>query len=260
MSRPPLVLAYHGIGDVPRTLDPHNLFVPAERFVDQISRLRRRGYSFITLAEFAGTLANPERLRGACALTFDDGSVDNAVVLPDLLSSLEAPATVFVCPGLLGEPHPFLDPEAGIRLMTREEVAHLAGLPQVEIGSHTNRHTNLATAGGDDAYRELASSKQAVEEIVGRRVEAVAYPFCAYSPACPSAARRAGYAVAVTCAGRGSLNPYELRRESLDSLDGRLTFALKSRRWWDPLRRSPPGRVARRIARPTRHGNRGSAA
>jgi peptidoglycan/xylan/chitin deacetylase (PgdA/CDA1 family) len=264
--KPALVLAYHGLGSLPRHLDPHNLMVAPEQFRAQVRSLKRRGYRFLPLLQFVERLDAGMQVEGVavadggaptpgtCALTFDDGTLDNVELLPDLLSELDVPATVFACPGLLGSPHFAMPPAAGVRLMNAEELCELARSPLVEIGSHTNTHVDLAHATALDAHREMATSKQALEDLLQRPVDAFAYPKCGYSPTCPDAACRAGYAVAVTCGARGGWRRFELTRESVDTLDGRITFALKSRRLFMPLRDSPAGRAARAAARPLRHG------
>lgn len=256
MLRPPVILAYHGLAEVPREHDPHNLMLPPSRFVAQVESLRRRGYEFVKMADIAGRLHAGTDLSGVCALTFDDGSVDNHDVLPALLERLGVPATLFVCPGLFGEPHPFLPRESGVRLVTLEEARALAALPMVEIGSHTVRHTVLDDADADSAYREMAESKRLLENMLETSVPSFAYPDCGYSRFCPPAAERAGYTSAVTCAGRGGLRPFELSRESPNPLDTGLLFALKSRGLFQPLYRSAPGRLARAAMRRRRHGRR----
>jgi peptidoglycan/xylan/chitin deacetylase (PgdA/CDA1 family) len=252
--RPPLVLAYHSLGSCPRELDPYHLVVAPAQFRAQISLLRRRGYRFVSLSEFVATIDGGKPTAGTCAVTFDDGTLDNLEVVAPLLAELVVPATFFVCPGLLGEPHFAMPPQAGIRLMNAEELRTLASAPLASIGSHTLMHTYLESASAEEAYREMIDSKLALEELLQRPVDSFAYPRCAYSPVCPDAARRAGYAVAVSCGARGSWSPFELARESVDSLDGRLTFALKSRRLFMPLRNSLPGRAARAGARRLRFG------
>ena len=251
--RPALVLAYHGLGTYPRPLDPHNLMVDAARFRWQILTLRRRGYRFLPLSEFAAYLDEAKPPDGVCAVTFDDGTVDNVGVVAPLLAELRVPATVFVCPGLLGQDHFAMPASAGVRLMNADELLMLASSPFVEIGSHTSAHTDLSAASAEEAYREMASSKHELEELLQRPVDTFAYPRCYYSSACPDAARRAGYAVAVTCAGLGGWNRFELARESIDSLDRRVSFALKSRRLFRPLWDSLPGRLARSAVRARRH-------
>ena len=252
MSRRPLVLAYHGLARVPRRLDPTGLMLPPEDFRRQLERLRSRGYRFVKQGEFAARLAVGSA-DGLCSLTFDDGSEDNLTVLLPLLRELELPATVFVCPGLLGRPYPFLPAEVGLRLMNRDELVELARDPLIEIGSHTVEHTVLADATAEEAYAEMAASKQAVEELVGTEASSFAYPDCAYSPHCPAAAERAGHTSAVTCGDRGGLTPFELNRESPDPMDGRLAYELKTRGLYYRMRSSPPARLVRAATRPVRH-------
>jgi peptidoglycan/xylan/chitin deacetylase (PgdA/CDA1 family) len=258
--KPALVLAYHGLGSYSRPLDPHNLMVAPERFSRQMGTLKRRGYRFVALAELARRLSEgraPDA--GTCAVTFDDATVDNLEVLAPLLAAQGVPATIFACPGLLGQSHFAMPDAAGVRLMDAEELRELASSALVEIGSHTNEHVDLSHASAEEAYREMASSKAALEELLQTPVHAFAYPKCGYSPECPQAARKAGYSVAVTCGGLGGWRPFELARESIDSLDRKVGFALKSRRLFLPLRESAPGRLARMAVRPLRHGHAGGA-
>lgn len=255
-GRRPLVLGYHGIADVPLEHDPHNLMISPAAFRAQMEWLQERSYEFLTVSEFVRRLLAGESLRGCCALTFDDGSEDGASTLPALLEELGIVGTLYVCPGLLGRPHPFLRPESGVRILTREELVEVSRLPVFEIGSHTNLHDDLANATAEDAYRELASSKEALEDLIGRPVETFAYPFCRYSPACPAAAERAGYSSAVTCEGRGGLVPFELGREAVSRLDGRLALALRRRGVYDSVFDSAPGRLFRGATRPVRTARR----
>jgi peptidoglycan/xylan/chitin deacetylase (PgdA/CDA1 family) len=215
--------------------------------------LKRRGYSFVSLIEFAAYLDDGLPPDGMCALTFDDGTVDNVELLLPLLTELGLPATIFVCPGLLGEGHFAMPPSAEVRLMNLEELLKLASSPLIEIGSHTNLHSDLSKASREEAYEDMVSSKQELERFLKTTINTFAYPKCHYSPACPDAARSAGYTVAVTCAGRGEWRRFELARESIGPLDGRVGFALKSRHLFLPLRESLPGRLARAAARPLRH-------
>lgn len=260
MSLRPLVIAHHGVADVPLEHDPHHLMLPPAAFRAQVGWLLERSYTFVTVSEFVRRLNAGAPLEGTCAVTFDDGSQDGATILPALLAELGIPGTLYVCPGLLGRPHPFLAEDSGVRLMTDAEVAEVARLPFIEIGSHTNLHTDLQHATAAEAYRELASSKHALEDVIGRPVASFAYPFCRYSPACPAAAERAGYSSAVTCERRGGLRAYELQREAISRLDGRLALALKRRGVYYRLWESAPGRFTRLATRRFRTARRTSRA
>lgn len=252
---PPLVLGYHTVADLPRERDPNNLVVSPRRFREQVETLRRRGYAFAFATEFADRLVESGPPHGMCALTFDDGSDDPALF--ELLEELGVRATLFVCPGLLGRPHPWLAADAGVSLLAADELRRVAALPWIEIGSHTNTHLSLAAATEAEAHEELLSSRLALEELLGRPVTSVAYPFGHYSPGCPAAAERAGYRCAVAGEGRGGWRPFELRREGIARWDGRASFALKSRGLGHALLRSRAGRLALRARRASsRHRQR----
>ena len=249
--RPWVVLAYHAVGDVSPEHDPDRLVQPPEMLERQLRSLVNRGYEFLTAADFARRLRAGSPLDGTCAVTFDDGTIDNLNLLPRILRPLGIPATVFACPGLLGEADPYIAPESGLRLMNADELREVAALG-FEIGAHTNRHVDLADASAEGAYAEMTSCKQALEDLLGAPVETFAYPFCRYSAACPPAAERAGYLAAYTCGGKGGRLPFELRREMMDNRDGPLSWALKSRRRYDETLALPPVRLARAARRALR--------
>jgi peptidoglycan/xylan/chitin deacetylase (PgdA/CDA1 family) len=241
--RPPLILVYHGIARIERRLDPRNLVVDPERFFAQVEVLKRRDYTFLTVSEFVSRLNGGPPADRLCALTFDDGTIDHLEVLPELLERLDVRATLYVCPGLLGQPNPFLHPESGLRFLNADELRSLAGNPRIEIGSHTRTHVVLEDATEEEAFAEMSASKTDLEQLIGAPVRTFAYPRCYYSPAAPVAAKTAGYIAAVTCGARGSWHPYELKRQAMASFDGRLAFELKSRGWWYPLQQSRLGRA-----------------
>ncbi len=245
--QPPLILAYHAVADLGTADDPRHLATSPVRLQAQVAGLRARGYEFVKMADFAARLHGGARLRRVCALTFDDGTRDNATVLPGLLADMDVPATLFVCPGLLGARNPDYGEETGVRMMSADELRVVSNLDFIEIGSHTSKHTDMSRSNADAAYAEMASSKQALEELIGKQVSSFAYPYCLYSPSCPDAARRAGYTSAVTCGARGSFDPYELRRQMMDTGDGRLAFALKSRDLYHAASESPPWRAFRSL-------------
>ena len=60
-------------------------------------------------------------------------------------------------------------------MMTRAQVRMLADAG-MGIGAHTVSHPILATIGADEARREIAEGREALEGIVGRKVSLFAYP------------------------------------------------------------------------------------
>lgn len=185
-------------------------------------------------------------LGGLCALSFDDGGEDNATVLPGLLRELDICASLFVCPGLLGRPHPFFARDSGMRVMSEAQLLELCRDPRIEVGSHTTDHTELHEADLETAREVMSSSRGVLEELLGNRVRSFAYPRCGYSPACPEAAAIAGFECAVTCGpGIGGLRPYELPRVIVDPGDAGIRFELKYRGVMYRVWNTPPARLAR---------------
>ncbi len=249
----PLILHYHVLGEVERRDDPHELVISPAAFTSQVERVRSRGFRFLFQHELARLIDGGGTGEGVCSITFDDGTADNAAVLPPLLEELGVPATIYACPGLLGRDYPFTEPGAGVRIMDRDELLATAANPRIEIGSHTREHTVLEHATGQEADTEMSASRAELEDLLGGRVVSFAYPNCLYSDACPPAARRAGYTSAVTCGRRGGTGLFELRRESPSPKDGRLRFELKSRGLFHQAWDLPPMRAARAVTRPLRN-------
>ena len=194
MQRPPLTLAYHGIAEHPVATRPG----PSVRLAET---LRSPG-AFLDpspLSVRADLRVRPAAARadrscaGICVLTFDDGSEDNATILAPILRELGVPATLYVCPGLLGQPYPWMRARGRRPVHDRGgRCVELSRDPLIEIGSHTREHALLADASAEEAYREMAASKRDLEELLDLEVSSFAYPRCKYSPACPPAAERAG--------------------------------------------------------------------
>jgi peptidoglycan/xylan/chitin deacetylase (PgdA/CDA1 family) len=227
---PARILGYHGIDEVDPRHDPLRLYVGPGKFAAQVRGLQHRGYEFVTMSEFADRMqGRGEPPPGVAALTFDDGTVDHAKVLPAVLSELGVPGTVYVCPGLSGTVYPWTSEEAGVRFMTEAELVETAAHPLVEIGAHTNEHHELHEADAATALDEMTTCKETLEGLLGGEITSFCYPRCHHSAAARDAAERAGYRSAVTCGIRGSWDPFSLKREVFHGNDGPLVSALRMR-------------------------------
>jgi peptidoglycan/xylan/chitin deacetylase (PgdA/CDA1 family) len=69
------------------------------------------------------------------------------------------------------------EPPSDWRPMTEAEVIELAAGGLVEIGAHTITHPVLATCSDGAARREIAESRRALEQLLGRPVTSFAFPF-----------------------------------------------------------------------------------
>jgi peptidoglycan/xylan/chitin deacetylase (PgdA/CDA1 family) len=230
-ARPPLVLAYHGVADVPRRRDTFKHFVSPRALSRHISMLLAWGYALVTLGELALSAATGQA-SGLAALTFDDGFADNFSTLLPLLREKGVPATVFVVSGWLGGPHPHAPDH---RILTAGEVAalHDAG---VEIGAHTVTHPRLGRLPQAEVLAEMATSKADLEKIVQAPVTSFSYPFGDATPETAVACAEAGFTNACLTSGVGDWQrPFELPREGMINGTSRLGLWLRRDRRYERL-------------------------
>ena len=189
--RRPVVLAYHGVGDVGEGDDPSRLVVSPGHLEAHVRLLRSGRYRFVAAGELAVDGPPPP---GTAVLTFDDGWRSSLTVARPLLERLGVRGTFFVCPGLWGRQHPDVTGEAG-RLLEEDEARrlHEAGM---ELGSHTLTHPDLRLLDDDELRRELEGSKRAVEELTGDPCRLLAYPYGLFDERVERAVAAAGYELA----------------------------------------------------------------
>jgi peptidoglycan/xylan/chitin deacetylase (PgdA/CDA1 family) len=206
------VLLYHD--PMPATLDAHLQYLKGK--VD-----------FIPMSQ----VNSPGNGRPRAAITFDDGHVGNAALLPVFIKHGVRP-TIYVCSSVVAHErmHWWLHPvarEAGVRRLIRmkndERLAELnakgfqqdqlngdakvSGLsaaqieamrPYVDFQSHTRFHPTLTRCDDDECAEELVGSKAEVERLVGRPCEHFAYPYGMYGSREVEILKAAGYKTART--------------------------------------------------------------
>ena len=227
------VLMYHKVND----LWPNPTTVPTEVFAEQMSLLRKLGYTPVTLDAvrdyyLEGTPLPP----GAVLITFDDGYRDNLENALPILREHGFPAVVFVPIGYLDDRRP-LPHEDALRLLgVRNETVDWETLAELEAGglrveSHGIAHRPLSELEPAEAAREITLSKLRLEERLGREVEAFAFvkgSLADYRPEHASLVQQAGYKLAfssVTGANGPSTDRFRLRRYNIEPYPAR-TFEL----------------------------------
>lgn len=223
-SRPPLVLCYHAVDDVPLRRDPHRLHVQPGPVRRQIARLRSWGYQLVTFSEIVHR-AGEGRASNCATLTFDDGFADNLHTLMPLLDEMDAVATIFVVSGWLGARHP--DPPH-TPILSREELVTLSRNPRVEIGAHTETHPHLSVLSYTHALAEFLSCRTTLEGLIDKPVTVAAYPFGLTSAEALRACRDAGYIAACRSSGEGSWDdPFNIPRQDMSNRQTSAGFWLK---------------------------------
>jgi peptidoglycan/xylan/chitin deacetylase (PgdA/CDA1 family) len=246
-ARPPLILAHHGVRDVPAHRDREGLFISPRQLRSEIRRLRRWGYAFMTFGALAERVARGAG-SGCVALTFDDGLEDNLTELVPILRDEDAAATVFVTTGWMGGPHPSV-PYA--RIMTPDEVRdlHRSG---VEIGGHTVTHPDLRALDPEDVRAEVAEGCAQLAELIGAPVDTFAYPFGFADAETIRATGEAGVRAACRVAGEGSWDePLNLPRQDTNTKSP-LGLWLKRDDRYERTMRNPVAKAVRRAGKERR--------
>lgn len=222
------VLLYHDPN--PATLDAHLQYL--KQYCD-----------FVPMSE----VNTPGRGRPRAALTFDDGHVGNAALLPVFIKHGIRP-TIYICSSIVAHErtHWWLTPGAQragikrlIKLANAERLEELASygyqqhersidtavsglsreqieamLPHVDFQSHTRFHPTLTRLNVEECTDELVCSKQEVEQLTGASCEHFAYPYGRYTAREVEILKATGYKTARTTAvgwNDERTDPYRLR-------------------------------------------------
>ncbi|WP_328538386.1 polysaccharide deacetylase family protein [Streptomyces sp. NBC_00344] len=188
------VLLYHAVMDDPPDWIAEFTVAPQEfgAQLDAIAASGRTPVSIGTLAgHFAGRAALPHR---PVVLTFDDGFADLPGPTAEALAVRDLPATAYLTTGAITAGGRCLLPPAPMMALAQAPLLEQYGL---EVGAHTVSHPQLDTLPARALRAELTDSKKALEDVLGHRVDHLAYPHGYNNGAVRRAARSAGYASAV---------------------------------------------------------------
>jgi peptidoglycan/xylan/chitin deacetylase (PgdA/CDA1 family) len=111
-------------------------------------------------------------------------------------------------------------PDVPRQRMGRREIVALAGREGHDIGAHTVEHLLLPQQSVEVQRQEIEQSKQALQLLLARPVNAFAYPFGAFDDQTVSVVRDASFELALTCESRcvgRSAQPLQLPRFEVTS-------------------------------------------
>lgn len=91
------------------------------------------------------------------------------------------------------EPSQDFENEEVWRVMKGEEIKILAESPLITIGSHCSTHRNLTLLDPEEVLNEFVESKNYLQQVTGKVVSSMAFPFGHYSPEIVELASVAGY-------------------------------------------------------------------
>lgn len=216
------VLMFHGVGD--DVTAKHQLYNHApDHFRSQILAvsewLSEHNQRFV---------AFDDTPKGGVCLTFDDGYSSIVRTVAPFLLGLGIPFHIFV-------PINLCRVNQGLHL-TQSQIRDLASEPLVGIGSHGYSHVPLNQLSNDELRQELTRSRYELEELTGRTISTISYPFGSFSPEVCRAVHDTGYIRAAT-SQPGLLKPttnlLQIPRTDIWAMDSNRTVINKIRGGWD---------------------------
>jgi peptidoglycan/xylan/chitin deacetylase (PgdA/CDA1 family) len=182
------VLMYHEIvrrGRRAMRHDPGYLrYVLTEDLLQShFERLLADGYRGISI----GAMVDDRHVEPAVAITFDDGAASDALIAAPLLLQAGWSATFYVTVNVIGQ--------KGFLTARDLRELHRTGF---EVASHTLSHAYLPALGTEAALREIAHSRDRLEQLLGAEVRHLSCPGGRWSPGVARLARAAGYATVAT--------------------------------------------------------------
>lgn len=168
------ILMYHQVGNNP-SKDAYGRFVTPENFRKQVEFLKNNGYTLINFED----IPKAHKIKKPIIITFDDGREDNMIAF-DILKEFQDeqfhPKATFFIIGSKIDKMGYLS-EADIKEISNSNI--------ISIQSHTMNHVhfNDTETKGYDLKEELSVNKQLLENITGKKVNTLAYPYGAYNQA-----------------------------------------------------------------------------
>ncbi|MBS4175050.1 polysaccharide deacetylase family protein [Bacillus sp. FJAT-49736] len=167
------ILMYHQIGEDPQP-DEYGRFVTPKDFEEQMEYLKAAGYTPINFDE----VQNIKNIKKPIIITFDDGFENNIVayyILKDLRDETFKPKATFFIIGSEIDENDFL---------SLEQIKEISDSGIISIQAHTMTHpffNDSETAGNIDLLKEIKDNKFLLEDITGKKVTAIAYPYGSYN-------------------------------------------------------------------------------
>jgi peptidoglycan/xylan/chitin deacetylase (PgdA/CDA1 family) len=215
------ILLYHSVGTV-LPHDTYGLSIDPGLFKSQIELLSDYNVSVTDIY----SEADSSMLR--IAITFDDGYKDTLYNAAPVLLKYNLPFTVFIT-------KEFVKNGNSIYLDERE-VKELSCLPGVTIGSHGSTHAPLRSLDDKSLLNELCGSKNYLEDLTGKKVDAISYPHGSVNQRIKSLAAQNGFKIG--CCSRLNINddsrdPMLLCRTEIIASDLPTHFKQKIEGSWD---------------------------
>lgn len=210
------ILMYHYVEDgIPNSKLRADLQVQTKNFKEQMDFLKSNGYETIKMEDLFMAMYYKKPLPPKpVIITFDDGYSDAYQIALPILKEKGMTGTFFIITGFFNK----------IDYLSQDNVIELAN-QGMEIGSHTQMHSDLSIVSQDKSQKEIFDSKKDLENLLGKKIYFFCFPSGKYNAETLEIVKTAGYLMAVSTKEgivHSSNSPFETTRIRIrgeDSLD-----------------------------------------
>ena len=214
------ILMYHSIGDeVPH--DALKLYHTSKKnFALQMKYLKNKKVN----NDFDTNLIGDSCL----SVSFDDGYASILTNASNILFDLNIPFVLFITPSFINSGNSLY--------LNQHQLKELANNDLCTIGAHSYSHLDLTKCDAVKLKSELQKSKFWLENLIGKEVNLMSYPFGKYDVSVIDQVKKIGYKYGFTSnfgSNKANTNLLSLNRTDIWSYDDIDNFILKVNGYWD---------------------------
>jgi len=196
------ILNFHRIDKAPIGSDrvTRSFFIEPDKFEEIVKGIIDNDYEPVFASELVGYLEKKELpSKQILAISFDDGNEDFYTKAWPILQKYKVKSSVYIMTGV-----------GGPNYLTKDQIIELDKSGLVQFGSHTVWHPKLTKISEAEQRRELKDSKDYLENLLGKKIEIICYPFGLYNDQVKQIAKEVGYKAALTFDQDAWQNPDDL--------------------------------------------------
>lgn len=188
--------------------EARNLEVTLDYFTKTLEGFMKESVDFIGIDQVASRLKTKSHHPFVC-VTFDDGYLDTYSLAYPVLKERQIPFCVYLTRDFYqGKAKPHWNPE--VEMMTADQLLELSNDPLCILGVHTCSHPHLSQLSAENQRHEIEACKADLENILGKPVRHLAYPYGDFNLETLGIVRDLGFETAVTTSGRHVRNDSKL--------------------------------------------------
>ena len=196
------ILNFHHISIAPAKASAvtKSFYIEPQKFEAIIKSLADDGYQSVFVSDAVNYLQQKQMPKNKImALTFDDGNEDFYINAFPILQKYQVKSSMYIMTGVRGKDW-----------LTADQILELRDTGLVEFGSHTVWHPKLTKISEAEQRRELKDSRDYLENLLGRKMEIICYPFGLYNDQVKKIAKETGYLAGLTFDREAWQNPDDL--------------------------------------------------